>query len=291
MPKGPRTTRTVLRGVGAALTCAVVPFCIDTVPHLPSASASPSHSAASTRQVRAVATRPAAAHTPTTRAGSAEQVPPPSFPAAFRVGAVFSPAGSWHHYCTASVVDSPHRNLLITAAHCVHYGSGSGYRSGIAFSPGDGSGHGPAGTWRVSAELVDPAWSSASDPDVDVAFVVVSPLAGRNIEDVVGGNPLGIGRRPGHIGLIGYPDDSDSSHACTGTVRQRSASQNRVYCPGFTSGTSGSPWLAGPHAASGSGTIVGVIGGYHRGGSTPDVSYSSAFDDRVAALYRRAVTL
>jgi Trypsin len=50
------------------------------------------------------------------------------------VGALFSLSGGHlgRHFCTASVVDSPVRDLVITAAHCV-----SGRRPGrVAFVPG-----------------------------------------------------------------------------------------------------------------------------------------------------------
>lgn len=37
------------------------------------------------------------------------------------------------------------------------------------------------------------------------------------------------------------------------------------YCPDFRDGTSGGPWLAGYRAKSGTGTVLGVIGGYEAG--------------------------
>jgi hypothetical protein len=216
--------------------------------------------------------------------------PPPPLPAKFRVGALR--AGSGGHYCTASVVDSPRRNLLITAAHCIHTGPGGGYLGPLFFSPGDATGHGTAaGVWQVRSELVDRAWSVDGDPDADVAFLTLRPRAGRDIEDVVGANPVSFDWKAGTIALIGYPDTASQALRCSGRARRLSDHQMRVYCPGFTSGTSGTPWLAGPGAMAGTGTLVGVLGGYRRGGSTADVSYSSVLDTTIAALYRRAVVL
>ena len=60
----------------------------------------------------------------------------PDFPPRYRVGAVFSLSGAPHHYCSGSVVASPRKDLVITAAHCVHGGAGGGYRTGLAFAPG-----------------------------------------------------------------------------------------------------------------------------------------------------------
>jgi hypothetical protein len=46
---------------------------------------------------------------------------------ALRVGALFFHDASGGHYCTASVVNSPERDLLITAAHCINSGKGGSY--------------------------------------------------------------------------------------------------------------------------------------------------------------------
>jgi V8-like Glu-specific endopeptidase len=48
---------------------------------------------------------------------------------ASRVGALFLREDGGNHFCTASVVASPDRDLLITAAHCINDGDGRGYRS------------------------------------------------------------------------------------------------------------------------------------------------------------------
>lgn len=235
---------------------------------------------------------PAGAARTAVTAKSVDHVAPPPLAARYRVGALLTGGGNPHHYCTASVVHSPRRNLLITAAHCIHEGPGGGYLMPLSFAPGDGTGRStPAGVWRVRSELVDPAWSDGGDPDADVAFLTVQSRAGRAIEDVVGANPVAFGWTGGDVALIGYPDTTDSAHHCAGTARPRSDTQLRVYCPGFTSGTSGAPWLSGPNAMAGAGTVVGVLGGFRRGGWSADVSYSSVLDRTAAALYRRAAAL
>ncbi|MGW3458739.1 serine protease, partial [Streptomyces olivaceoviridis] len=58
--------------------------------------------------------------------------------------------------------------------------------------------------------------------------------------------------------------------------------QQRIDCPDFTSGTSGSPWV------NGDGQVVGVLGGHEEGGSTADTSYSVALGGEAAELYRDA---
>jgi V8-like Glu-specific endopeptidase len=213
----------------------------------------------------------------------------PAFPNTYRVGALFTLTGRVHHSCTASVVDSPHRNLVITAAHCVHTGVSGGYRFGMGFAPGYRNGSYPAGMWRVRSALVTPAWQESSDPAADVAFLVMEPQGGRNIEEVVGGNPLQSGTDPGRTRMVGYPDNTDEPISCTGTATRYSDTQLRIRCPGFTAGTSGGPWLAHPDPWGG-GAVAGVIGGYQYGGSSADISYSSHFDDKITALYKQAAS-
>jgi hypothetical protein len=63
----------------------------------------------------------------------------------------------------------------------------------------------------------------------------------------------------------------------------------RFNCDGFPNGTSGSPWVTNVNPSTGLGTVIGVIGGYEEGGNTPQVSYSSYFDQDITDLYNTAV--
>ncbi|MGO9218671.1 MAG: hypothetical protein ACLP5E_13050 [Streptosporangiaceae bacterium] len=68
------------------------------------------------------------------------------------------------------------------------------------------------------------------------------------------------------------------------------ATQLRFACGGYTDGTSGSPWVTDFDRRTRAGTIVGVIGGYQRGGDNPAISYSSYFGPAVQHLYQQAAT-
>ena len=107
---------------------------------------------------------------------------------ALRVGALFVKGEASNHFCTASVVDSPGGDLLITAAHCIDSGKGGGYRDGIVFVPGYQDGRAPFGIWAVARLIVSPQWASDSDPSLDVGFVVLKPHDGENIENILGAN-------------------------------------------------------------------------------------------------------
>ncbi|HYB15464.1 MAG TPA: serine protease [Streptosporangiaceae bacterium] len=207
-----------------------------------------------------------------------------------RVGALFEHDASGNHFCTASVVASPGRNLLISAAHCINGGKGGGYRQDIVFIPGYRDGQAPYGIWTPARLVVAPQWMNSSDPDYDVGFVVLKPQDGKNIEDVLGADQLGID--PGYqnqVRVTGYPSSADAPITCTGWTSEQSPSQLRFQCDGFTGGTSGSPWVARVDPQTGTGTIVGVIGGYEEGGSTAAISYSSYLGEQVEQLYHQAV--
>jgi V8-like Glu-specific endopeptidase len=209
-------------------------------------------------------------------------------PAVPAVGALFlaGSGGSSTHFCTASVVHSPHRNMVITAAHCL--ASTAANPGQVSFVPGYHDGKAPYGVWITARVIVDSAWATAADPDDDVAFLIVTGSSGK-IEDVTGAEQLGIGQPAGVVRVIGYPDARSQPVACQNREIVFSARQLRFDCGGFTNGTSGGPFLADVSPATGNGLVVGVIGGYEQGGYTPAVSYSAAFGANVAALYRSAV--
>jgi len=211
--------------------------------------------------------------------------------AAIRVGALFVHESSGDHYCTASVVSSPGRDLLVTAAHCINGGNGGGYRSDIVFIPGYRDGKTPFGVWTPSKLLVAPGWVTSSDPDLDVGFVVLEPQDGREIEDVLGANTLTF--NPGYKNLVrvtGYPQTAAEPVTCKNWTSEQSATQLRFDCDGFTGGTSGSPFVTDFDATTGTGRIVGVLGGYQQGGDSPDISYSSYLGDAIHQLYDQAIS-
>lgn len=196
------------------------------------------------------------------------------------------------HRCTASVVHSPGRDLILTAAHC-RPGSDIGfvpqYRAGAARQP--------YGIWAVDRVFTDPRWrpgdAAASDHDIAFARVLPGPR-GRRIEDVTGADRLA--RTPGYrnrVTVIGYPrragDPTDRPVICTTSSEQLDERhQLRIYCDGFAAGTSGGPWLVGYDARKRTGTVVGLVGGLDGGGPDDRISYSPFFSDAVLSLLRTA---
>jgi V8-like Glu-specific endopeptidase len=203
------------------------------------------------------------------------------------VGALFTTAQGKlsDHFCTASVVSSPHGDLVVTAAHCV-----SGAASAV-FVPGYHGGAAPYGIWTVTKVYADAAWTSSADPDDDVAFLRVTQLGSIvPIEDVTGAEQLKTGTSARQlVEVIGYPNATNVPITCRNWTREPMANQLEFDCGGYADGTSGGPFLADIDPVTGQGAVIGVIGGYEQGGDTPQVSYSAMFKTNVAALYQTAV--
>ncbi len=209
------------------------------------------------------------------------------------VGAMFTTSGGrlMAHFCTASVVDSPAGDLLVTAAHCVRGYSGT-RPADLVFVPSFDNGTAPYGVWTITRIFVDSAWASDADPGHDVAFLVVSQRgSSTSIQDITGGERLGIGEpSTGVVRVIGYPDIRDQPISCQNRTSAFSSDQMQFDCANYTVGTSGSPFLIDVSAATGEGVVIGVLGGYQLGGDSPDVSYAATFGQNVQALYQRAVS-
>jgi V8-like Glu-specific endopeptidase len=224
--------------------------------------------------------------------GSATKAPAPAAGAGRvpAVGALFARTSGGklgRHFCTASVVDSPSGDLILTAAHCM-----TGRSAGdMAFVPDFDSGHEPFGIWTITRVIVDQDWQSSANPDDDFAFLVVSqPGTSARLQSLTGAEAIGIGEAAGGLVTVaGYPDDLDTQISCRSNVLPFGAAQLEFDCGGYTDGTSGGPFLAGVSSPGGSATVIGVIGGYQQGGYTPSVSYAARFGAHMAALYQTAI--
>jgi V8-like Glu-specific endopeptidase len=205
------------------------------------------------------------------------------------VGALFGRTAGGQlgsHFCTASVVDSPGGDLVLTAAHCL---AGLSAEQ-IAFIPGYENGQAPYGVWTVTRIIEDQNWQSSADPDDDFAFLVVSQAGGpADLQSLTGGEAVGINGRPGTLVTVaGYPDAGNTQIRCQNTVLLFSPTQLEFDCAGYTDGTSGGPFLVDATTSGSPGTVIGVIGGYQQGGDSPSVSYAARFGPALAALYQVA---
>lgn len=269
--------------VSAAVCLMTVGVPVAATPTMHVSATSAKLAAAVTSQSADVTHTGSAANT-TQNTGDAPKITPGA-----AIGALFTvgPNGLENHFCSASVVHSAVGDLVLTAAHCIHDGSGGSYHTDIAFVPGYHNHIAPYGVWTVSSEFVSPDWIASSDPDEDYGFLVVHRAdTSKPIETFTGANQLGSNRGFTNMVMItGYPNTTDSPVTCQNRTTQQANYQMRIDCPGFPAGTSGGPWVIDNDPTTHLGTIIGVIGGYQLGGDDPDTSYSSYFDADAQHLY------
>jgi hypothetical protein len=212
-----------------------------------------------------------------------------------QVGALFSSAdytgSTASHFCTATVIDSPRGDLVLTAAHCVAGFATSTYKAGtLTFAPGYDNGPDAhlGGVWSVQQIDVSPGYKADQNPEDDYALLVIAPKNGLDIQQVTGGLRLGTTQLPEQVAVVGYNDlvyDVDGNEAviCRATAFEETDDGEpwaRFNCPNYQDGTSGGPWITKD------GTVVGVIGGYEQGGDSPNWSYSAIFNSATLAFYR-----
>jgi V8-like Glu-specific endopeptidase len=221
--------------------------------------------------------------------------PPPGTPSPTQfagvptVGALFFTSGTNQtHFCTASVVNSLTANLVLTAAHCVY---GSGYARNIEYVPAYHDGQQPYGAWPVQTITVASGWKKSHNPNLDFAFLTVTPPPGTSlpIQLVTGGLWLGIDAGYDHkIEVIGYNNTGDAPIKCATASFEFRANQMKFFCRNYQDGTSGGPWILGYNNTTGTGTVFGVIGGYKEGGLYPWASFSAYFGLPTLKLYLQA---
>ncbi len=184
------------------------------------------------------------------------------------------------HHCTGSVIDSPARDLVLTAAHCV---TGSG--TDLSFAPGAADGATPYGVWHVSAVYLDPAWTASADPRYDYAFLQLAPDGGRRLEDVTGSEVLDT-TLSSPVTVVGYPAGTGGRPVACRTPVFRTGGYPTFPCRAIVGGASGSPWLR--PVRGGPPHVVGVVGGLEQGGCQDFITYSSPFGPDIVALWQRA---
>jgi hypothetical protein len=221
--------------------------------------------------------------------------PAPELPAAGALDPTSGPlfySGTGHpHGCSATVVASASRDLVLTAAHCI---TGSG--AGIQFAPGYHRGNTPFGVWTSTRVYADPSWIADQDPAHDMAILKMQPQErdGRRVgvEDVVGANVLGLAPPAGtQIGVPAYPSGIDDEPVSCSSPVYRTGDYPTFDCAGYPGGTSGAPFLQSLPSSDDRGydhLVVGVIGGLHQGGCSPDTSYSAPFLPDVYQVWLRA---
>lgn len=211
-------------------------------------------------------------------------------------GRMFSSIGGSDFACSASVVTSRGRDLVVTAGHCLHGGSGAGFATNVAFVPDYSNGETPFGIWTARHLTVTPGWARGSNFDVDTGFALFNTQRGRHLQDVVGAQGIAFDLPVSYQQYsFGYPRlrpfDGSSLIYCAGpgTADTYGGPSIGVRCR-MTAGSSGGPLIAGlGRLGPGHGWIDGVISYAYAG--SDDRLFGTRFGAAVRLLYYQASAL
>jgi V8-like Glu-specific endopeptidase len=155
---------------------------------------------------------------------SFKPVPTPTAPPYSVNGRIFVRQGGLEGYCSGTAINSPTRQLVLTAAHCVNSGPRPGGRAALwsqylEFVPAYTGGATPFGTFVARRDYVraPKAWIKAGNPDFDLgAFRVFPNEEGLNVADAVGGGATIVIDQDRHqkFQTFGYPGESTRMQGC-----------------------------------------------------------------------------
>lgn len=152
--------------------------------------------------------------------------------------------------CTAAVVNSNGKDLIMTAGHCV-YKFGYGWNRNLVFAPAYRNGVAPYGLWNANYATTFQGWTNSKNYNYDQAFVKMFPRGGQKIVNALGGNGLsyGYGTSQSNIRIMGWPIEGKYAGNrigwyCDGSTYDSSIwdSDAKMNCD-MTGGASGGPWL------------------------------------------------
>lgn len=192
-------------------------------------------------------------------------------------GRIFLRQGEARGYCSGTAINSPTRQLVLTAAHCLNSGPLESsprtiWSRFVQFVPAYSNGIAPFGAFvAYRGKIFAPQpFVKAGNPDYDVgAFLTLPNTAGQNVADAVGGGVAIVLDRPReqYFQTFGYPATQRALQQCESpyvgddvlTYRFAGPPTIAIRCR-WTPGASGGGWLVDGGAA-----INGVTSYGHRG--------------------------
>jgi V8-like Glu-specific endopeptidase len=202
-------------------------------------------------------------------------VPNTTLPPFTAVGRVFLKVGNFAGFCSGTAIDSPSRQLVLTAGHCL-YSILPGHLIPTAaryfdFVPDYSHGQAPFGEFIGRKGFMPRPWLRSINENYDMAAVLTRPNAeGLNVADAVGGGiPIATDRaRDQEYQVLGYPGGPKRKNMqeCDG----RFSGDDRLTYPlggppslgvacYMGEGASGGPWLINEGTEVGGITTYGHI--------------------------------
>lgn len=155
---------------------------------------------------------------------SFQRVPTPEVPPFSVNGRIFVRLGGLAGFCSGTAINSPTRQLVLTAGHCVNTGPEGGpggiWANFLQFVPGFTGGVAPFGAFvaRRSAIYAPKQWTKHGNPGFDLgAFLTQPNTEGVNVADAVGGGATivtDISRRE-QFQAFGYPGETKHMQRCS----------------------------------------------------------------------------
>ncbi|PJE94343.1 hypothetical protein CUT44_29280 [Streptomyces carminius] len=208
------------------------------------------------------------------------------------VGKVFftNPVDGRDYVCSGSALNSPSKQMVLTAGHCVNTG-GNGSTAGQwmenwTYVPRYRDGSAPFGSFAAKEYRSFNGWVNDSSFAWDAAMVTTWPSGGDKLVDATGGHGLSWNYdRAQAVTVWGYPVDRDSGQVqwwCSGTTERVGILDGRIQIKcDFGGGSSGGPWLREYSDSSGLGYANGVMSTVNDAGW----NRSPYFDDNIKAMF------
>ncbi|ASQ46466.1 trypsin-like serine peptidase [Legionella clemsonensis] len=163
----------------------------------------------------------------------------------------FTVPGQGNFTCSAAVIK---QRIILTAGHCVHSGTSSGYFTNFLFIPAYRSGKAPLRSWSWNYVLTTSTWArgggvvpnSADYAVIEVKDNVIGSSTRRlgSVTGVLGWKTYSL--IPNHVHLLGYPCNLDSCqlmHQVSAESYRAVVPNNVEYGSDMQGGSSGGPWV------------------------------------------------
>lgn len=166
------------------------------------------------------------------------------------VGKMFFTVDGEDRACSAETVNNDHKNVVMTAAHCVFHKDLDDWVSNVTFVPAYYDGKAPYGKWEGKNKRVMKGWNeNGYKTDYDVGLFSVHKNNDQNIVNAVGGNGYSwnYDATQEDIWVHGYPaepNDGEIPHYVNGDTTERSNGDAILSYSGDLnpSGMSGAPY-------------------------------------------------
>ncbi|GGA66373.1 hypothetical protein GCM10011490_16300 [Pseudoclavibacter endophyticus] len=203
--------------------------------------------------------------------------------------------------CSASVVSSKSRSIVVTAAHClVDFDNNNAIAQSVLFVPADRNNaqEQPYGQWAavqyyipqyfIDNAQVSPSGSvTGSGWTMDHAFLVMEEKGGQRVQDVTGGMGIAFGVPVQNIVQVGYPTaepyDGTDEYFCASTSWEQGWAAGYEHACDMTPGSSGGAWMAYYDNQIGAGYVAAVNSTGNATHSEGSILGQGAFD-----LYQQA---